>query len=164
MKYLSFLLLLLFSLTTAATNSYGRYKLDVDFEGMEETVVFLMNSSADVEIIQDENYYTIKSIPFFTEVTLDIVSGGDDEHFKINAVIGEMNGETVLLNFCAAAIYSSNSMANTVGQSVVKLSKWNKRSKKYEALKVVATVSEVLRCEENLLAEEAKMGFDIYEY
>ena len=130
----------------------------------DQTVVFLMNSSGEVEVIEDDNYYTVNSFQFFTEVNLEIVSGGDDEHFKASATIGELNGRTVLLSFCAAMVASSNSAADTLNMNYAKLSKWNTKTNKYEDLQLVASASEVSACEERLLADEIKNGFDIYDY
>lgn len=164
MKSLLFLAIF-WSFQALATGSYGMYLFETKPEwGSAESVTFVMNSSAEVKEIEDEYYFSIKSSMFFTEVTLDLRSGGDEEYFLARAVLGEKDGQTVLLNYCAALIYGPSGIANTIGPSMAKLSKWNKRTKKYDDLAIVASEKDISNCEKELLRKYSNLGFEIYEY
>lgn len=150
MKSLLIGLMTLTALTTQAAN-FGKFKLTVEtgyYDG--EEVVFLMNSSGDLKMLENSDYYSIDTQFFFGENTLDIRSGGDDD-----IVIGTIYmKDNKAIDGCAAMLSLSNEAGETLGTNSFKLERWNKFSKRYES--VYKSGFEFTKsCEDKLLADYA---------
>lgn len=162
----SLVLLIAIMTTTNASAFYGKYKFSMLFDRNSESekVEFLMNSAADVKILENDDYYEVDSYQFFHEVTLSFRSGGDEDYVIATATLVRENGKTVMKNFCAALIDGPNGYASTLGTKTAKLSRWSKSAKEYEQLKLTASEADIAKCESDLLESYIEDGYEVSEY
>lgn len=154
MKFLLLILMASLLSTQAYAFTYGKFKLSVGtgFYDAEE-IIFLMNSAGKVKILENDDYYEIDSSLFFSEVTLSIQSGGDED-FVVGSITLKDN---VILDSCASFVDAKNEYLMRLSPSSLKLERWNKYKKKYVAVpKAGAGFSEA--CFSDLLS-----GYDFEE-
>tara|TARA_Y100000296_G_C5153038_1_gene247468 strand:+ start:684 stop:1163 length:480 start_codon:yes stop_codon:yes gene_type:complete len=123
-------------LALIATNgyalSYGLFKLEVETGYFDaESVTFLLNSSGEVKLLKNENYYSIETESFFDELTLFVRSGGDEDW--VQAIFTLKNNE--LTRGCSALLDGPGSTISFLSPKRVQLTRWNKERKKFEVLK-----------------------------
>ncbi len=120
---------MLITLNSYALN-YGLFKLEVDpgyFD--KEEVTFLLNSNGDVELLENENYYTVKVESFFNEITLEIESGGDEDYIRAIYTLKDNQ----IIQSCSALFDGPGESLSYFGEGSVNLLRWNKKTKAFEA-------------------------------
>jgi hypothetical protein len=148
MKNFILLAALIYGLTANAAN-FGKFKLTVEtgyYDG--EEVVFLMNTSGEIKMLENDSYYTIKPQFFFGKNTLLIESGGDDD--KVEGIIHLENNKAT--DACAVLLSLSNKAGELLWPKGFKLDRWNKFSKRYESV-YPQNFSFSEKCESELLAD-----------
>lgn len=111
--------------------SYGKFHLEVNTGYFDsEKVEFLLNSSGEVRLLENRDWYTVTPSFFFGELSLTIQSGGDEE-FILGKVILKDNQ---VQSACAAFVDAKNEVIEFLGATSFKLKRWNKRSKSFAPL------------------------------
>jgi hypothetical protein len=153
MNLISFLLVLI-SVSISAGTVSGKYKLEMYDEnsGMEE-VIFLMNSNAEIKYLENRDYFSIVSEPFFTINTLRIKSGGDEDYMIATISVEGVNGGEVIVTKCGAMIDGPGASGMFLGESGITLKKWNTERKKYEVLWDKSTATDIEKCEKELVKD-----------
>lgn len=149
MRNIFLLLTLVLGLNAQAAN-YGKFKLYVDtgYYAPQE-VVFLMNSSGEIKMLENNDYYKIDSQFFFGESTLNIRSGGDDDIVK--GIVSLKNNRAT--EACAVFL----SLSSGYGERLritrrFNLLRWNRFAKKYETVLKSDTLFSK-KCEKKILAD-----------
>lgn len=130
MKNLLILCFLILSVASNAAN-YGKFMLTTDTQIWEpEGMTFLLSSAGEIKILENDDYYEIKSSFFFGEQTLTFRSGGDEDF-----VLGKVTlVNNKAISACAGLIDLPNRNLMTLGVKSFNLLKWNKSKKKYESV------------------------------
>lgn len=130
MKNVMLLAALLGGVSVQAAN-YGKFRLTVNpgyYSG--DKVVFLLNTSGTVKILENDNYYSVDSDFFFGDTTLEFRSAGDEDH--IEGSISLKDNKAV--DGCAALVDNKNGWLSFMTTKTFLLERWNKYSKKYETV------------------------------
>lgn len=132
MRSLSFAILAFLMASSSFAFSYGKFKLSTGTGLYEpEEVIFLLNSSGNIKMLENDDYYTIDGSLFFSEVTLSIQSGGDED-FIVGTVTLKDN---VIVDQCASFVDAKNQYVERMGPKFFKLERWNKYKKAYLPVK-----------------------------
>ncbi len=131
MKFIPALLLSLVLNTNAFAFTYGMFKVSIGSEVYEHEMIFLVNSAGQIKELENENWYDIESSLFFSELTLDI-QGGGDEDFNVARITFKDN---VIVDSCASFVDAKNKYVIKIGEQNLKVQRWNKYAKKYETVK-----------------------------
>lgn len=139
MKFLLVMCLVSISqLSSAVVSMAGKYKLvqeGIYFETDE--IIFLINSMDDIKILGDnDKNYELSSSRFFTDVTMNISGGSDEDWMDGKIVIATKGKKLRIVESCLAAIDGPNGWIRDVS-SDQNLFKWNKSTKKYVKIKKV---------------------------
>jgi hypothetical protein len=130
-----------------ATTIAGKYLLDAD---NGEEVIFLLNSNGEIKILENDYYYSITVSRFFTEFSLDIESGGDEQVTHAYATLTVKNNKLVFIEKCEVLVDGPNEWLSEVS---LKLLKWNKKNKKYEQIKNTGSKQSNEKCYNNLILD-----------
>jgi hypothetical protein len=147
------LALFIATLSSAYATNYGKFKLTPNRSIIDsDVVVFLLNSSGDLKILENEYYYSVDSGYFFGEQRLEFISGGDED--ALHAIFTIKNNKIV--SGCAAYIDYKNEYAETMGIKGFKLERWNKYSRKYESMINKQTDADSSECYDDLFRDQDK--------
>lgn len=145
------ILFLLFGLSHLINASnYGKFefKMGSDYQD-DEVVVFLLNSSGDITVIQDENYYTVDSSFFFDELAITLTSGSDEQYTITSYTLVDNK----LVEACTILVDGPNGYVSKMSDSYYTLKKWNKFAKKYTDVPNLQSSSNKEACFTKLLED-----------
>jgi|GEM_PF-2251638 len=147
------LLLGLSQFINAANFGKFEFKMGSDYQD-DELIVFLLNTSGDITVIQDENYYEVEKSFFFGELSLTLTSGGDEQY----TITSYTMVDNKLIEACTILVDGPNGYVSKMSDSYYGLNRWNKFAKKYEAVPNLQSVSTKEACFSRLLE-----NFDDFE-